>query len=95
MAEREIPGVVMDHKREWRQQKRDLDEGTKRGRDIETSFRIHSVPQKKNPGRVLIGRSTYLPILLTKYARGDDGHVHASAHTPSKYPLTTTQKMAT
>lgn len=31
MAEREIPGVVMDHKREWRQQKRDLDEGTKRG----------------------------------------------------------------
>lgn len=31
MAEKEIPGVVMDHKREWRQQKRDLDEGTKRG----------------------------------------------------------------
>lgn len=31
MAEKEIPGVVMDHKKEWRQQKRDLDEGTKRG----------------------------------------------------------------
>lgn len=31
MAEKEIPGVVLDHKREWRQQKRDLVEGTIRG----------------------------------------------------------------
>lgn len=31
MAEKEIPGVIMDHKREWRRQKRELDEGTKRG----------------------------------------------------------------
>ncbi|CAB1096119.1 unnamed protein product [Ectocarpus sp. CCAP 1310/34] len=31
MAEKEIPGVIMDHKREWRRQKRELDEGSKRG----------------------------------------------------------------
>lgn len=34
MAEKEIPGVVMDHKKEWRQQKRDLDEGTSRGKNL-------------------------------------------------------------
>lgn len=47
MAEREIPGVVMDHKREWRQQKRDLDEGTKRGRDIEKASEYIVYPEKR------------------------------------------------
>ena len=37
MAEKQIPGVVMNHKREWRQWKRDLDEG--RGEDGGTKFK--------------------------------------------------------
>lgn len=34
MAEKEIPGVVLDHKKAWRKQKRDLDEGTNRGESL-------------------------------------------------------------
>lgn len=39
MAEKEIPGVVMNHKREWRQWKRDLDEG--RGEKLCARYQVH------------------------------------------------------
>ena len=45
MAEKEIPGVVMNHKREWRQWKRDLDEG--RGERLSTRH-MHAYHEKSH-----------------------------------------------
>lgn len=69
MAEKEIPGVVMNHKREWRQWKRDLDEG--RGEKLCARYQVHvriiSYYINEDPGikyQVSTRRSTLLSISL-------------------------------
>eukprot|EP00903_Cladosiphon_okamuranus_P011838 g11123.t1 len=53
MAEREIPGVVMDLKRDWRQQKRDLDEGTERAPETRHGAEGHVLVEMNGGFRAL------------------------------------------